>query len=283
MSSESNGQKPESAAPPSGVVHRVSARAPSAWGAARLLPPPTTSRPCSETRASRTGRSSDLIPRKLQAQSGGELRGAFQHVGDEAVAAVGEHGGGLVARFDALLDAVAACGGRSDERATLAAVAAPLAEELEACADLLALLDRAASPVSTEVNLNLVARESGRMSGTARGREMIVQFEEASPDCAVATDPYVLGPLLSLLSACVQAAGAQSVVLRATASPEPRFVAEEAGKADAALPALALRVTRWVAPSAIAVRRIAQQMGASVELEGRRCSITLGTLARRSG
>jgi len=274
MASESNGQKPDSAAPNSGVVHRVSARAPSAWGAVRDALAAVHNVAALLRNESVPHRTIlDLLP-ELRS-SAGELRAAFERPAtDAATTEVGEHGAGLVAQLDALLDAVAAAD-ESTDRATQAAQAGGLAMDLEACADLLALLDRAAAPVATEVSLNLIAREAGRMSGTARGREMIVQFQEASPDCVISTDPYVLAPVLSLLSACTHAAGVHAVVLRAHSAPEPGFVTEAAEMVDAALPTLALRVTSWVPPSASAARSVAERIGAVIDLQGKRCTIVL--------
>jgi hypothetical protein len=275
MASESNGQKPDSAAPNSGVVNRVSARAPSAWGAVRDALAAVHNVAALLRNEGVSHRTIlDLVP-ELRS-SAGELRAAFERPAtDAATTEVGEYGAGLVTQLDGLLDAVAAAGDESTERSTQAGQAGALATDLEACADLLALLDRAAAPVPTEVSLNLIAREAGRMSGTARGREMIVQFQEASPDCAISTDPYVLAPVLSLLSACTHAAGVNAVVLRAQSTPEPGFVTEAAEMADAALPTLALRVTSWVPPSASAARRVAERIGAVIDLQGKRCTIVL--------
>jgi hypothetical protein len=130
--------------------------------------------------------------------------------------------------------------------------------------------------VATEVSLNLVAREAGRMSGTARGHEMVIQFDEADPDCVVTTDPYVLGPILSLLVAGVHATGTHALVLRARATPRPQFTVEAAQLEDAAAPTLSLRVTVWLPPSEVAARRLAEQIGATLEIEDRRGSIILG-------
>jgi hypothetical protein len=276
MSSESNGQKPESAAPPSGVVHRVSARAPSAWGAVRDALAALHNIAALLRNSNVPHRTIlELIP-ELRS-SGVDLRAGFDRPEtDPAAASVGEYGGGLVVRLDALLDALAASVDGSNDRERLASSASSLADELEACADLLTLLDRAAAPASTEVSLNLIARESGRMSGATRGREMIVKFQDASPDCVISTDPYILGQLLSLMAAFADAAGIREPVLRARSAPEPRFVVEGAQAADGALPALALRVTPWVSPSAAAARRVAEQVGAVLGFEDVRCSIVLG-------
>jgi hypothetical protein len=290
MPSDSNGQKPDRASiPPSGVAHRVSARAPSAWGAVRdaLAAVHNLSALLRSTSVqSRT--ILDLLP-ELKVGAG-LLHAAFERavVGDApgvegageasgAAVTVGAHGLKIVEAFDALLAAIAASPGASTEdRESLADRAGALADELEAAADLLALLDRAAAPVATEVGLDLVAREAGRMSGTARGNELIVQFDGKSPECIVTTDPYVLGPLISLLIASVHAAGVNAIVLRARSAPKAHFIVEAARLEDASLPSLSLRVTRWIAPSEAAMRRIAEQIGAVLEVEGRRGTITLG-------
>jgi pyruvate/2-oxoglutarate dehydrogenase complex dihydrolipoamide acyltransferase (E2) component len=275
MSSESNGHKPDSlaAGPPSGVAGRTSARAPSAWGAVRDAIAAVHNLEALLRRASvESGVILDLMA-ELHT-SAGVLRAAFERslAAEEAVAKVGEHGRQTVDRLDELLEAIAAA---PDDRAVHADKADRLADELEAAADLLALLDRAVAPVSTEVSLDLVAREAGRMSGTARGREMIVQFDEAIPDCLVTTDPYLLGPVLSFLVARIHAAGTHAIVLRARSSPRPHFLVERAELTDAALPTLSLRVTLWFAGAEGAVRRLAEQIGATLELEEHRGSIAL--------
>jgi hypothetical protein len=275
MSSDSNGTKPESlaAGPPSGVTGRTTVRAPSAWGAVRDAIAAVHNLEALLRRSSvDNGIILDLMP---ELRTGANvLRAAFERslTAEPAAAKVGEHGQLTVDRFDALLEAIATT---PDDRALHADQADALADELEAAADLLALLDRAAAPVSTEVSLDLVAREAGRMSGTARGREMIIQFDEAIPDCLVTTDPYLLGPVLSLLVARVHAAGTHAIVLRARSSPRAQFVVEPAQLSDAALPTLSLRVTLWFPASENAVQRLAEQIGATLELEEHRGSIVL--------
>jgi hypothetical protein len=276
MSSESNGDKPDSLAPspPSGVTNRSSARAPSAWGAVRDALAAVHNLEALLRSSSVQSRTILDLLAELRT-SAGVLRGAFERAAgsDPATAAVGEYGRTTVDGFDALLDAIAAV---PDDRPLHADRAGTFADALEAAADLLALLDRASAPVATEVSLNLVAREAGRMSGTARGHEMVIQFEEADPDCVVTTDPYVLGPILSILVAGVHAAGVHALVVRAQSTPSPQFVVEAAQLEDAAAPTLALRVTAWLPPSEVAVRRLAEQIGAQLEVEGRRGSIVLG-------
>jgi hypothetical protein len=276
MSSDSNGRKPDSLAPapPSGVAPRVSARAPSAWGAVRDALAAVHNLEALLRSASVPGRTIlDLVP-ELRT-SAGVLRMAFApSLGVEpAATAVAVHGRGLVDGLDALLDSITS---GPDEREVLADRAGSLADELEGSADLLALLDRAAAPVATEVSLDLVAREAGRMSGTPRGRAMVIQFDEASPDVVVTTDPYVLGPILSLMVASLHASGVHAIVLRARSSPRAEFIVEAAMFDDAALPTLSLRVTPWMAPSEVAVRRVAEQMGATLKLDDQRASIVLG-------
>ena len=276
MSSESNGDKPDSVAagPPSGVTNRTSARAPSAWGAVRDALAAVHNLEALLRSSSVQSRTILDLLAELRT-SAGVLRAAFERsVGTEATASsVGEQGRETVDGFDALLDAIAAV---PEDRPTHADQAGAFADELEASADLLALLDRASAPVATEVSLNLVAREAGRMSGTARGHEMVIQFDEANPDCVVTTDPYVLGPILSLLVASVHATGVHALVLRARSTPSPQFIVEAAQLTDASAPTLSLRVTAWLPASGAAARKLAEQIGATLELDGRQGSIVLG-------
>ena len=105
---------------------------------------------------------------------------------------------------------------------------------------------------------------------------MVVQFDEANPDCVVTTDPYVLGPILSLLVASVHATGVHALVLRARSTPSPQFIVEAAQLEDASAPTLSLRVTAWLPASDAAARQLAEQIGATLELDGRQGSIVLG-------
>jgi hypothetical protein len=278
MSSESNGQKPDSPepVPPSGTGRRVSAPAPSTWGAARdalaavhnleallrsaSVPYPTIG---------------DLLPELRISE--GVLRDAFERArgGEAAAAAVGDYGEGRGDEFGRLLDATAAA---QEDRDALASRAHSLADELEAAADLLALLERASGPVATEVSLNLIVRETCRISGTGRGQELAVRFEEALPDCAVTTDPHVVGPLLSLAIACVHGAGVDDVVVRARCSPpHATLVVEAAGPADLALPAIAMRVLPAIPPAEQAARRVVDQVGALLSLQSARWALALAS------
>ena len=78
-----------------------------------------------------------------------------------------------------------------------------------------------------------------------------------------------------LLVAWVYSAGGRAIVLRARSTPRARFILETATLEDAALPTLALRVTPWLPVSETAVRRLAEQIGATLELEEIRGTIVL--------
>jgi hypothetical protein len=276
MSSESHDRKDDAAelAPQSRPSTRISSRAPSAWGAARDALAAVHNLEAllrSERVPSRTIR--DLIP-ELRTGAG-VLRDVFDEargVGD-AAAAVGEHGGARVAELERLLDAAESS---SEDRDELAARAHTLEEELEASADLLAVLERAGAPSPTEVSVDLVVRETGRLWGSGRGREVSVRFDAPTPDGAVTTDPYVVGPLLALLVAWVHAAGAPTVVVRARCGPtQATFVVEPAGAADAATPVIAMRVMPCVPPTEQVAQRVAEQMGAALTWGEARASIAL--------
>jgi hypothetical protein len=219
----------------------------------------------------------DLLP-ELRTGAG-VLREAFDraHGTGAATAAVGEYGGVRVDELERLLDATAAA---PEDRDALAARAHSLADELEASADLLALLERSSNPLPTEVNLNLIVRETGRMSGTGRGRELIVRFDEASPDCVVTTDPYVVGPLLSLAIAHVCSSGREDLVVRARCSPpHATLLVEAASPADSGLPVMAMRILPAVPPAEPGARRVAEQIGALLLAEPERWAIAFATAA----
>jgi hypothetical protein len=274
MSSESNENRPDAAepAPSSSQARRSSARAPSAWGAVRdalaaVFNIEALLRSGVEWPVLR-----DLVP---ELRSGSNvLRSAFEiEAGaDAAVAEIRRYGKLRQADLDALLDAIEPTAQREDllQRAGL------LADDLEATADLLALLDRAGEPAPTEVSLGLIASEARRLSGPSRGREVSILFDEASKDTALTTDPYVLGPLLSLVVACVHAESQGGVVLRAQSTPEFAFVVEAADASDEGLPRLAMRVMALVPPTKTAARRVAEKLGAKVEIEVGRATIALG-------
>ncbi|HEY8040840.1 MAG TPA: hypothetical protein VIF15_13640 [Polyangiaceae bacterium] len=276
MSSENNGSKPDSQepGPSSGTTQRLSARAPSAWGAARDALAAMHNLDALLRSASvpyRTIR--DVLP-ELRS-SARVLREVFERarLADETLAAVGDYGGGRVAELERLLDATAAAG---EERAELAKRARSLADELESAADLLALLERAAEPVRTEVSVDVIVRETARLSGSGRGREIAVRLDEAVPDCTVNTDPYVVGPLLALMVAWVHAAGVADLVVRARCVlPLATFTIEPAEPGDATLPAIALRILPAVAPTEPAARRVAEQIGATLTLASGRGALQL--------
>ena len=275
MSSESNGHNSDSEpGPPSGVGRRPIARAPSAWGAARDALAAVHNLEALLRGASVPYRTIlDLLP-ELRA-SAGILREAFEaaHAGDATTAAVGAYGGLQVDEFGHLLDATA---NAPEDRDALARRAHLLADELESSADLLALLERASAPVPTEVSLNLIVRETARTLSTGRGSELVVRFDEASPDCAVTTDPYAVGPLLSIAVARVHGAGVAEIAVRARCSaPNATLLVEAAGPGDSALPGIAMRVLPAVPPAEEAVRRVAEQIGALLLVDRARWAIVL--------
>ena len=280
MSSESNGRKPDSQepGPTSGTSTRVSSRAPSAWGATRDALAAVHNLDALLRSTSVIYRTIlDLLP-ELRIGAG-VLRDTFERarIGD-AVAAhgtleVGEYGGDRVGALVRLLDATALA---DEERDDLADRARTLADELEASADLLALLERASEPTPTEVRVDLVVRETVRLSGTGRGRELAVRFDEASPDCTVHADPLVVGPLLSVLIASVNAGGIADVVVRARCTDShATFTLEAASPGDVSHPTLAMRVLPAVAPTGGVARRVAEQMGATLDLGDQRGTLTL--------
>lgn len=277
MSSENNGRKPDSQepGPTSGTSTRLSARAPSAWGATRDALAAVHNLDALLRSLNVLYRTIlDLLP-ELRAAAG-VLRDTFERArAAEAPSMhdVGEHGAGRAAELARLLDATAVA---DEERDDLADRARTLADELEAAADLLALLERAADPMPTDVNVDLVVRETVRLSGTGRGRELVVRFDEASPDCTLHADPHVVGPLLLLLIACVHAAGVTEVVVRARCTDaEATFTVEAVAPDEAPHPTLVMRVLPAVPPTASAAHRVAEQIGAALELGERRGSLTL--------
>jgi hypothetical protein len=280
MSSESNGRKPDSQepGPSSGTTSRVSARAPSAWSATRDALAAVHNLDALLRSGSVLHRTIlDLLP-ELRTGAG-VLREAFERartadtVAAGATRDVGQYGVDRVDELVRLLDATALA---DEERGALADRARTLADELEAAADLLALLERASDPVPTEVNVDRVVREAVRLSGTGRGRELAVKFDEASPDCTLHADPYIVGPLLSLLIASVHAGGAADLVVRARCTDDQAtFTIEAAAPDDAPHPTLAMRVLPAVPPTGVAARRVAEQIGATLDLSGGRGSLTV--------
>jgi hypothetical protein len=251
--------------PPPPAGERPSSRAPSAWGAARDALASVHNLEAllrNERVPSRT--IGELVP-ELRVGAG-VLRQAFvkaHAAGDAAAVAVGTYGLARVDALDALLDAAASS---SDKRERMAGRARVLEEELEASADLLAVLERAVAPSPTEVSADLLVRETGRLWGSGRGRELSVRFDAPAPDGVIRTDPYVAGPLLALLVAHVHAAGAPIVVVRARCTQSrATFVIAPGDSSDAARPVIAMRVMPSVPPTERAARRVAEQIGADLE------------------
>jgi hypothetical protein len=277
MSSDSNG--PESQAPSSLAVPSTrTPPAPSAWGAARDALAAVHNLDALLRGASVLYRTIlDLLP-ELRT-SAGVLRGAFEGArasdgtAGQALHEVGVYGVDRVNELARLLDATATA---DEERGILANRARRLADELEASADLLALLERAAAPLPTDVNPALVVRETVRLSGSGRGRELVVRFDEASADGTLYADPYVIGPLLAMLVACLDATGVNNVTVRARSTEaEVIFTVEAAMASDAQLPTLAMRVPAAVPPTGSAARRVAEQIGATLHFSARTSSLRL--------
>jgi hypothetical protein len=278
MSSESNGRKPESGEPGpiSGPGTRVSARAPSAWGAVKdaLASLHNLDALLRSTNVLyKTIR--DLLP-ELRT-SGGVLREIFERAqvsGDEVIVAVGDQGASRIRDLEKLLDATAMA---EHERDDLAKRARDLADELEAAADLLALIERAGEPVTTDVSLHLVVKEAGRLVGGNKGREVHARMDTTEPDTNVHADPYVLGPLLTLLVGHVATASGADVVIRARVCTGGGglITVEPASPDDAALELTTLRVLPTLRATVRASRRVAQQIGTTLEVEPRRAVLRL--------
>jgi hypothetical protein len=272
MSSESNDRKPDSIepSPPSGTTARLSARAPSSWGAVRDAVSSVHNLAALLRSASvKYQVIRDLLP---------ELRGGAQVLRElftlasapdhEAMGEVCAYG---LARASALAELLDATDLANDERDDLTERALLLACELESSSDLLALLDRAGSSVRTSVSIRHIVHETSRLWGGARGGEIAVRFEDSSPDTTVDVDPYVVGPLLSLVLALAKAAGTGDVVLRASSSGAGAMLTvEPAGAAEAGLGTVPVRVLPSVPPGEKTARRVATQIGAVLELHGAR-------------
>ena len=270
----SNPPKDERSEPSPPSAPRASLRVPAAWGDARdaLAAVHNLETLLRSDRVS-SGTISDLVP-ELRT-SAGVLRQAFdqaRNAGD-AAAAVGAHGGQAVDAIERLLHDAES---QQEPREELADRARLLKDELEASASLLALLERAAAPSTTEVSVDLLVRETSRLGGSGHGQELTVRFDEANPDGLITADPYVVGPLIALLVASVNAAGAAVVVVRARCVPPPAiFVIEAAGPSDGRHPLLAMQVMPNVPPTEQVARRVAEQIGATLEWAVLRGSIAL--------
>jgi hypothetical protein len=218
----------------------------------------------------------DLLP---ELRSGATvLREAFDRAtqADAASAGVGRYGLERVAELDELLGTMIPAAGRRDDAARQAGA---LADALEAAVDLLGLLDRANAPLTTDVRLDLLAQEAGRMSGTARGRELLVAYEPSAQQSTLSTDPVLLGALVSLLVGCVHGAvSGVPIVLRTRTQPGTNvaeLVAEARTPTEGPLVTLAIRVMPWIEPSEAVARRLAVGLGATFEVSGSRASLVL--------
>ncbi|HTQ41105.1 MAG TPA: hypothetical protein VMI75_00015 [Polyangiaceae bacterium] len=276
MSSESNGRKPDSQEPGrlSGFATRSSARAPSAWGAVRDALASLHNLDALLRSANvlyRTIR--DLLP-ELRT-SAGVLREIFERAqasGDEVLVAVGDQGASRIQDLEKLLDATAMA---EHERDDLAKRARDLADELEAAAELLDLIER--EPVTTDVSLHLVVRETARLVGGNKGREVAAHMDMTEPDANVHADPHVLGLLLTLLVGHVATASGADVVIRARVCTGGGglITVEPATPEDAALERTTLRVLPTLRATIRASRRVAQQIGTTLEVEPRRAVLRL--------
>jgi len=261
MSSESNDRKPESIepGPSSGAKARRSSRAPSAWGQVRdavssvhnleaLLRSPSVKYKVIRDLLPELRQGARVLVELFTPQAG-------DGPSDEATEQVCAYGLAVATSLEQLLDATDVA---NDEREDLTTRALQLAGELEASTDLLALLERAASPAPTQ-----------RLWGGARGGELAVRLDESAPDASVDVDPYVVGPLLSLVLALSQAAGAGEVVVRASSSGAGAVLtAGPAGAGDAALRTVPVRVLPAVPPTEKTARQVAAAIGAVLELNG---------------
>jgi hypothetical protein len=291
MSSESNDQKPESVepGPPSGAKARQSARAPSTWGAVRdavssvhnlgaLLRSTSVKYKVIRDLLPEL-RSCAVVLRELFTPAGA-TGDAGQTGDDEATREVCAYGLLCAGKLEELLDATALA---NDERDDLAPRSLDLAGQLEAASDLLALLDRSAIPIRTSVSMRLIVLETGRLWGGTRGGDIAVRFDDSEPDRSIDVDPYVVGPLLSLVLGLVRAGGVGEVVVRArTTGAEAALSVEPAGPADAGFKTVSVRILPCVPPAEKAVREVASRIGAALELDGVRAVLRFQPAAEPS-
>jgi len=277
MSSESNGRKPDSVepGPTSGTGARLSARAPAAWGPVRdALAALHNLGALLKSTSVRYKVIRDLLP-ELRA-SGGVLREVFDRAAassDEATAQVGAQGQRSVAELMQVLDATDLA---EEERDDLAVRAKERADDLDATAEMLALLERAADPVPTSVSMQLIILETGRLWGGGHRRQVAVHLDDAAADVCVEVDPYVVGPLLSLVLGLVRAAGAADVAVRATDEGAHAVIeVGPAGAADTQGRSVAVRVLPSLAPAETTARRVAALIGGSLELTDTRAILRL--------
>ncbi len=278
MSSESNDHKPESVepGPPSGLKARQSARAPSTWGAVRDAVSSV------HNLGALLGRSGvlykvirDLLPElRSSATVLRELFTVATEGEDEASREVRAYGMLSAGRLEELLDATDLA---NDERDDLSARALVLAGQLEASSDLLALLDRASNPVPTSVSVRLMVRETGRLWGGTRGGEVVVRLDDATPDASIDVDPYVVGPLLSIVLGLAHAAGAGDMVLHVTGSgAAATLTVDPSGPDEERLKTVSVRILPSVPPAEKTARQVASRIGAVLELSGAHAVLRFG-------
>lgn len=262
--------------PDSGKAVRKSAQAPSAWGAVRdaiaslynlatLLASAHVEQETIAVLLPEIRASADVIRDGFEAALAG---------GDETARSMVEYAGGRMALLAQLLDETARAAPQGASRAALAQRATRLAGEIESCADLLALIERAASAVPTEVSVDLLVREARNLSASVR-RPAVVVFVDCTDECTVAADPHVLVPLLGLVVAFVACGTGKTVVRSACDASHGRLVVQPATEADAHLGTLELRVPTCLEPAPAVARAVAARIGARLDLDPARCTIEL--------
>lgn len=270
MSSESNGRKPDSVepGPTSGTGSRLSARAPATWGPVRdALSSLHNLGALLKSTSVRYKVIRDLLPElRSSAAVLGEVFERAAGSSDEATANLGAHGRRSVDALVQLLDATHLA---EEERDNLAVRAKERADNLDAAAEMLALLERAAEPVATDVSLQLIVHETGRLWGGGHRREVTVHLDDGAAPVTVVADPYVVGPLLSLLVGLVSAAGAAVVALRVSdAGAHAVIEMMPATAEDLRLRAVSVRVLPSLPDAEAIARRVAAQIGGTLELKG---------------
>jgi hypothetical protein len=132
--------------------------------------------------------------------------------------------------------------------------------------------------------MRLIVRETGRLWGGTRGGDIAVRFDDSQPDRSIEVDPYVVGPLLSLVLGLARASGAGDVVVRASGTEtEGILTVEPAGPDDAGFKTVSVRILPCVPPAEKAVRHVASRIGAVLEVDGARAVLRFLGTAEPSG